>query len=100
MTNESPTVNQKADILQSLGRLEILRRSGNNWYCAVPRISISDGEFLVGPFGDGNTPIEALEALSDQLTILPPNKYVVRSNHDGTRDTFRWNGWMWDTLKP
>lgn len=93
---------QKAEALASLGELSIKFRERENriggpdpWYVSQ-RIEIKDGPCLLGSYGNGYTPQEALEDHWETLTTrLKPDQYLVIRGLSDDRKAVRWNGFMW-----
>ncbi len=56
------TWQEKAIALNSLGSLVVRMRSADNWYALCERVALADDLLVCHAFGDGATPIEAIEA--------------------------------------
>ena len=93
---------QKAEALASLTELSIKFRERENrigsaepWYVSQ-KIDIKDGGCLVGSYGNGNTPQEAIEDHWEVLTTkLNRDQYIVVRGLSDERKAVRWNGFMW-----
>ena len=90
---------QKFAAINAVCEAHLCMRKPNDWYVNQPA-DIKDGSVLVGEYGNGSTPQEAIENHSDIFTKLLHNKYIVSGN-GACRKAVRWNGFMWDVvIKP
>lgn len=90
---------QKAAALEALGNISIRFRSPGDWY-VQQHVEIKDGSVLVGAYGNGETPIAAIEDHWNELTDLKNGQYLV-VDALRKRRAVRWNGFMWaDVTEP
>ncbi len=92
------TIDQKADILQAIGKLTVHRRSASNWYATVDGIEVKQGSFLCGDYGNGKTPEAAIDDCFRVLTELKRGEYLVKNAYGESRRAMRWNGFMWQEV--
>ena len=86
---------EKAAALNALADIAIKIRAPNDWYVSQS-VEIKDGGVLVGKYGNGSTPKEAVENHWLELVDkLPPDKYLVIHANGDNRRAVRWNGYMW-----
>ncbi len=86
---------QKADALNSLADIHINIREAGDWWVNQSTEIGGDG-MLLGSFGNGATPEEAIEDHWRVLvTDLAPGRYIVVSAYRDDRKQWRWNGYMW-----
>ena len=86
---------EKADALDSLAEIDIKIRKVNDWYVSQ-RTEIGGDGMLLGSYGNGTTPEEAIENHWFQLVDdLPIDKYIVTAAMNNERKHWRWNGYMW-----
>lgn len=96
MTGADLTWEQKLHALQALCETSLRMRAPGNWYVnAIGRSMTKLDGFLVGKYGNGKTPQEAIEDDWRQIALAGPEWLVIVDKHDGQR-AFQWNGWMWD----
>ena len=90
---------QKFAALQALAEypdnVNLKMRSLGNWYCSVSGIEVRQSNCLVGKYGNGANPQEAIENCFLMLTTLPKDEVLVRNAMTEKRSYFRWNGFMW-----
>jgi hypothetical protein len=73
-------------------------RKPGDWYVDA-RMEIKDGSVLVGAFGNGRTPQEAVDDHWAQYAFLPADKGPIVLNAMGeSRRHVRWNGFMWQDV--
>ena len=101
MQTETPmamSYQEKAGALNALSPIAINCRGPNNWYVSQS-VEVADGRFLVGEYGNGRTPQDAVE---DHWRVLvedlKPDKYLVVGASTDKRRAARWNGFMWATV--
>lgn len=93
------TWEEKLSALQALDSDASVRMRGpGNWYVSW-RPSVKQDCFLVGEYGNGNSPQAAVEDHWNKLTNLPADQYLVLDNYRGRRSV-RWNGFMWQDVEP
>lgn len=92
----------KLHALNALAECKLLMRKPGDWYVSQ-QVDVRRGHCLVGVYGNGATPQEAVEDHWNLLTTLPADEYLVgREFWEGetcTRKAVRWNGFMWDHVK-
>jgi hypothetical protein len=86
---------QKTAALFALGGDPSIRfRKIGDWYVNQD-VSVRDRDVMIGRFGNGVTPQEAIEEHWKELVeSLEPHQYLVVRQH-GERRAVRWNGFMW-----
>lgn len=90
------TWEQQLEALQSLGRCCLKMRVPGNWYVEQPRVSIATGGMLVGKFGQGTSPEEAVEDHWRQYTTYVKDERVkVEQAGKVTGLYVRWDGYRW-----
>jgi hypothetical protein len=87
---------QKAAALDALAEISIKCRGVGDWYVSQ-KVDVKDGALLVGRYGNGATPQEAIEDHWRQLVdeIEPTPKYLIARTYSDERMPRRWNGFMW-----
>ena len=85
-------VQQKAAALNALSRLKVCIRKENDWYIEQST-EIKNGDVLIGEYGDGATPEEAIENHWEKLA--ESGKIIVTDAYGDGRIERRWNGYMW-----
>jgi len=85
----------KAERLQELGILNIHMRYKGNWFCSISNVDIADGTFLIGKFGNGDSPISAIEDYWKVLTQLESGQYIVINALKRGRTVACWDGMGW-----
>lgn len=99
---------QKAAALLALGEFTIQLRDpyynvGRNdgkpsWY-VCQSVEIKDGPFLLGNYGNGHSPAEAvLDHWRVLVEELPSGTYLVTHASGTARRAVRWNGFMWQDV--
>jgi hypothetical protein len=93
---------EKFAAVQVLGEASLRMRKPGDWYVSqmVEVLETEDSSVLVGRYGNGSTPKEAVEDHFNTLTAEQPLHCVVvdaMSTRDVRRHV-RWNGFMWVTL--
>lgn len=94
---------QMAEALSALTELSIKYRRHEDriggaepWYVSQ-KIEVKDGPCLVGTYGNGYAPEEAIEDHWNLLTIgLKDGQYLVVDAGSDRRKAVRWNGFMWE----
>lgn len=88
---------QKAAALSALCEIHVCIRKPGDWYVSQ-NVDIRDEHCLRGEYGNGDTPIAAIEDHWEHLVnnIEKTPLYLVTRNSDGSgRRAVRWNGFMW-----
>jgi len=86
---------QKADALNSLAEIDIKIRKEKDWDVGQ-RTELGGDGVLLGSYGNGTTPEEAIENHWFKLVDdIPPGKYIVTSAMNDKRQHWLWNGYMW-----
>lgn len=95
------TWEQKLDALIALARIEVIPRSSGDWYVSQgTEISSDDSCVLAGKYGNGKTPIEAIENhWKEMVERLEKGQYIVTQANTEDRKHFVWNGFMWAELQ-
>lgn len=89
------TWEQKFAALQSIADTSLRMRKPGDWYVSATGRGIAGDGFVLGAYGNGKTPEEAIEDDFRQLAeFLPSDRYVV-VERGGERRQFRWTGFMW-----
>jgi hypothetical protein len=73
-------------------------RKPGDWYVNQD-VEVKDGGILIGTYGNGATPEEAIEDHWRVLTEIPRGHYLVVRAFDNLRRAVRWNGFMWEDVK-
>jgi hypothetical protein len=81
------------DAMAGPGKVQM--RKPGDWICSHS-VDVRDGSVLVGFFGNGTTPQEAIKSQWLGLTQLKEGQYLVTRAH-GAR--VRWNGFMWAAVQ-
>jgi hypothetical protein len=90
---------QKAAALDAVADIRVCIRKPNDWY-VDQRIDVGGDGMLRGIYGNGTTPIEAIEDHWQQLVVnLAPGRYLVIDAAGEKRRHVRWNGFMWVDLQ-
>jgi hypothetical protein len=95
------TWEQKLQALQALSDVALHMRKPGDWYVnASMEIGADDSGVLVGSYGNGTTPQEAVEDhWSIYTVLLKPKEYcVICTGSQATRRHVRWNGFMWQDV--
>ncbi len=90
---------QKAAALDALAEIEIKIRKPGDWYVSQ-RVEIKNDCFLEGAYGNGDTPMAAIEDHWNRLVTdieCRPLYLVARAGHPNRR-AVRWNGFMWQDV--
>jgi hypothetical protein len=92
------TWEQKLLALKALGGSDTALhiRTEGDWYVRVPGVEIKEGPVLRGAGGSGETPEEAVE---NTWNGIAGRELVVKAMGPG-RASFRWNGFMWESIAP
>lgn len=74
-------------------------RSPGDWYVSLDGIDIKKGNMLIGAYGNGSNPEEAVNATWDRyVTNISAEECVAITTltNDGRKRRYvRWNGYMW-----
>jgi hypothetical protein len=91
------TWEEKFAAIQALAREASLKmRKPGDWYVEAVGVEISEGCLLVGSYGNGRTPQEAVEDHWIKWTQLTGKQtHLVKNAMRDDRQTYRWNGYMW-----
>ena len=93
------TWEQKLEALQCLGDVCLRMRKPGDWYVSASGREIGGDGCLVGEFGNGTTPEEAVEdEWMRYVTELPLGRYIVLGAFSDNRRHVRWNGFMWQDI--
>lgn len=89
---------QKAAALDALAEIELRIRKPGDWY-VFQDVNVKDECILIGSYGNGSTPEEAIE---DHWRILTEEtkfpKYLIANAGKPTRRAVHWNGFMWSEV--
>jgi hypothetical protein len=91
------TWEQKFAAINALGQAHLCMRAPGDWY-VDQRVYVcerEDSSVIVGRYGNGHTPEDAVEDHFNTLTAEKPLAYVVMGEHTGNRRRVLWNGFMW-----
>ncbi len=86
------TYEQKLAALKAISDVCLRMRDPGNWYVDARERECREGSALVGKYGNGATPQEAVNDDWEQISNHP--KVVI-----GGERTVRWNGFMWQDVK-
>lgn len=90
---------QKAAALDALAEIEIKIRKPGDWYVSQ-RVEIKDDCILVGAYGNGDTPMAAIDdhwfRLVEEIERGP--RYLVARVGQPSRRAVKWNGFMWQDV--
>jgi hypothetical protein len=91
---------QKLQALQFLAEYpdnaNVRMRKPGDWYCSVSGVEVKQKHCLVGQYGNGTTPQEAVENCFLVLTSITNDEVLVRNAMNAEKRTyFRWIGFMW-----
>lgn len=92
------TWEEKLAACQALSECSLKMRSPGNWYVQQCGTDITQGSMLVGKYGNGQTPQQAVEDHWLKLTELAPQEYIVIRAYGEDRLAVKWNGYMWSTV--
>lgn len=88
---------QKAEALSTLTELSVCCRKAGDWY-VHQRLDVGGDGFLIGTYGNGTTPEEAIENHWSKLVEhLPSDRYLV-VGYGEKRKHWCWVGFMWREL--
>lgn len=97
-----PTWEQKLDALAALGRdIALKMRKPGDWYVEHVGVEMKespDAGVLIGAYGNGATPEEAVEDHWRQLALCESPAMIVVNAYSGNRRHVRWNGYMWQDV--
>lgn len=88
---------QKAEALQKLSEISIKTRGIDDWYISQ-NVEIKNGSVLESLYGNGTSPVDALNKHWEILTNLEPGQYLVIRAMSENRQAVKWNGFMWETV--
>lgn len=86
---------QKAAALNALAEIHLCIRGPDDWFVSQ-RVEIREEHVLVGAYGNGTTPEEAIEDHWRKLVTEIGPHYLVARPYEGKRRAVRWNGFMWE----
>jgi len=93
---------QKAEALQVLAQLVVRMRGPGDWYARCERTDLIRGSMRHGVYGNGATPVEAIEHYFELLTTLERDgeKFdcIVVGELPPYRRHYVWSGFMWKEL--
>lgn len=94
---------QKFAALNALAECSLKMRKPGDWY-VLQRSELKDGGMLIGSYGNGSTPEDAIEDHWNKLAMgSSATKPIVTFRHDGNGDQrfhHYWNGFMWVDCTP
>lgn len=88
------TWEQKFAACMALSPATLHMRKPGDWYVSQ-NVEIKNGIMLMGEYGNGRTPEEAVSEHFAKLTNLQSNQYLVVNAYSDDRIAVRWNGFMW-----
>lgn len=88
---------QKLMALKALTSTHLEMREPGNWFVAAYARSIEEKSTLVGRYGNGKTPAEAVNQDFDKMTAA--NVVVVVESGVAPKRRVRWNGFMWEDAR-
>lgn len=91
------TTDQKFQAINALSPASLKMRQPCDWY-VEQSVEIRDGGILIGEYGNGATPQDAIEEHFEKLTSVKYPRYIVASTGSPQRKAVRWNGFMWDHI--
>lgn len=92
------TWEQKLQALCAFAECHLIMRKPGDWYVSQS-VEVKDNGVLIGSFGNGADPEEAVLDHWDTLTEkLAPHQYLVTRAMSGNRKAVRWNGFMWESV--
>ncbi len=93
------TWEQKFAALCSIADTSLKMRKPGDWYVSANgrEISINNGYFLSGEYGEGKSPQEAIENDFKKLAENQPRVVLHAFSGTNRREVF-WNGFMWQDL--
>ena len=93
------TWEQKLAACQAFADASFVMRKPGDWYVNW-RAEIKDGAVLVGSYGNGARPEEAMHDHWRVVTGIGPGQYWVANAYEtfGKRRAARWNGFMWEAI--
>lgn len=90
---------QKLAAFKALGEAHLEMRKPGDWYVA-DSINVGGDGCLVGAYGNGATPQQAVEDHWQKLVVDLPLDRHLHSRHAGVIRRVRWNGYMWQDIAP
>ena len=85
---------QKATALNELADIKLCIRAPGDWWVSQ-YTEIKDGCMLLGSYGNGGTPEQAIEDHWNILTAVEYPKCIIANAGSSLRQAVRWNGYMW-----
>lgn len=93
------TYEQKLAALKALTPTHLEMREPGNWYVsAYARECRLNTHGLIGHYGNGKTPEDAINDDWEQISTNP--RVIINAMSPDNRREVRWNGFMWETLSP
>ena len=96
--NKAMTWEQKLAAMQAICDVSLRMRKPGDWYVATSGRDVGGNGMLTGEYGNGETPVAAIEDDWDKLTNLPDGLYIILEAY-GNRRAVRWNDYMWADVK-
>ena len=91
------TWEQKLEACNALCECSLIMRKPGDWY-VHHGIEISQSGLLLGAYGNGTTPEEAVMNHWDEITKLKPGEHLVIHAMGPNRQAVKWNGYMWQSV--
>lgn len=92
------TWEEKLQALNCLTETTVRMRSPGDWYCSGRGREVAKDGLLVGEYGNGSTPQEAVE--NDWTAMTEKKKIIFVSAGPNSDRRFSWNGFMWQEVRP
>lgn len=101
LKRKKTAMNKKALTLNDLDPLVLGITHDRKWYAQLSNIEVRhrDGT-LWSLFGKGFTVEEAIDNLWDRATNIDEGSYLVLKIGRRTVKSVRWNGYMWEDVRP
>jgi len=94
------TWEEKLAALKALANTHLEMRAPGDWYVSAYAREVGGNGMLEGRYGNGRTPQEAVEDDWEKMTAkLPADRYIVVYASGEDRQQYRWNGYMWITVR-
>jgi hypothetical protein len=84
---------QKLEALNALTPHSLIMRQPGDWYVSAS-IEIVDSDILIGSYGNGKNPEEAVNEHWAKYTKLKTEQYIAARKGSDTMYV-KWNGFMW-----
>lgn len=92
------TTDEKFAAINALADANLCMRKPGDWYVSQS-VEIKDGGMLIGEYGNGSTPEDAIEDHWKILTGISHPKHLIANAGTERRKAARWNGFMWDHIQ-